>query len=129
MYGSIYCTNSTGTNEKHIENNFINLTNLEFYELKGDKMPIGIHGRMNPFTNHIIQLQKGDFIYLMSDGYADQFGGSLDKKFYAKNVKQLISANCSKPPAEQKNIFDKTISDWIGDNDETDDITLLGIKL
>ena len=49
------------------------------FEVKADKMPISIHVKMESFTNHEIQLKKGDTLYLFSDGYADQFGGSSRK--------------------------------------------------
>ncbi|MBI4648905.1 MAG: SpoIIE family protein phosphatase, partial [Bacteroidia bacterium] len=50
-------------------------------EIKGDNMPIGIYSKMDDFTNNIITVQKGDTLYLFSDGYIDQFGGEKGKKF------------------------------------------------
>ncbi len=105
------------------------IQNSKFYELKGDKMPIGIHDRMNPFTNQIYQLQKSDTIYLMSDGFEDQFGGSNHKKFLSKNLKNLLIANCQLPIADQKQILETTITEWIGNEEQIDDITVMGIKI
>ncbi|OFX19207.1 MAG: hypothetical protein A2033_17570 [Bacteroidetes bacterium GWA2_31_9] len=110
-------------------------TNQRFvlHEVKPNKMPIGIHEIMNDFTNHEIQLAKGDILYLFSDGYADQFGGQKGKKFMYKQFKDLILANCQKSMNEQKNILETSIESWIHCNDEkfeqTDDITVLGIKI
>ena len=102
-------------------------------EIKGDKMPASIHLKMNKFTNHSIQLNKGDMVYLMTDGFADQFGGKKGRKFMAKNLKQLIIENCTKPMNDQKEIISNTIEKWrIGFDvkfEQTDDITLLGIKV
>jgi serine phosphatase RsbU (regulator of sigma subunit) len=98
-------------------------------ELNPDKMPIGIHPVMNPFTNQIVQLQKGDTIYLMSDGFEDQFGGPQRKKFYAKNLKNLLIENCQQPMAEQRKMLETTLTDWIGNSEQIDDITILGIKI
>ncbi|MBI5219286.1 MAG: SpoIIE family protein phosphatase [Bacteroidia bacterium] len=107
--------------------------NCQLLEIKGDKMPVAIHENMQPFTNHVIELQKGDTIYLMSDGYADQFGGSKGKKFYEKQLKEMLSVNCNLSMAEQKEILDKTIEGWKNGHNEkyeqTDDITILGIKI
>jgi serine phosphatase RsbU (regulator of sigma subunit) len=79
----------------------------ELYELKGDKMPIAIHERMDEFTNHEIQLAQGDCIYLFTDGYADQFGGPKGKKFMYKNFKQLLIDNSQLSMQEQKEILEK----------------------
>ena len=42
-------------------------------EIKGDKMPVGIHEKMNSFKIHSFDIQRGDTFYIFSDGYADQF--------------------------------------------------------
>ncbi|OFX16369.1 MAG: hypothetical protein A2033_00205 [Bacteroidetes bacterium GWA2_31_9] len=100
-----------------------------FLELKADKMPIAIYERMDEFTNHELQLQIGDTIYLMSDGYEDQFGGLKGKKFLSKNLKQLLIANCQLSMFKQKEILEKTLENWIGDGEQIDDITVLGLRI
>ena len=62
----------------------------ELTQFKGDKMPVAIHEIMDPFTLHELTLEKGDTIYTFSDGYADQFGGPMQKKFLAKNLRKLL---------------------------------------
>ncbi|OFX22084.1 MAG: hypothetical protein A2033_14360 [Bacteroidetes bacterium GWA2_31_9] len=103
--------------------------NNELLELKPDKMPIAIYEKMDSFTNHEFQLVSGDCIYLMSDGYQDQFGGPNGKKFLSKNLKQLLIANCHLPMENQKQILEKTLLGWIGDSEQIDDITILGLKI
>ena len=98
-------------------------------EVKPDKQPIAIHIEMKDFTNHEIQLSKGDTIYLSSDGYEDQFGGEKGKKFLSKNLKQLLQDNCDKPMDEQRNILDTTFENWKGEHEQIDDVTLLGIRI
>ncbi|MBI5217781.1 MAG: SpoIIE family protein phosphatase [Bacteroidia bacterium] len=102
-------------------------------EIRPDKMSVAIHETMQPFTNHSIKLQKGDTIYLISDGYADQFGGPKGKKFYEIQFKEMILANSHLSMEKQKEILDKTIEEWKNGNaekyDQTDDITVLGIKI
>ncbi|OFX17464.1 MAG: hypothetical protein A2033_12075 [Bacteroidetes bacterium GWA2_31_9] len=102
---------------------------LVLQEVKPDKMPIAIYERMNKFTNHEFQLNTGDILYLMSDGYEDQFGGLKFKKFLSKNLKQLLVANCQLPMNEQKEVLEKTLVDWIGSGEQIDDITILGIRI
>ena len=92
-------------------------------------MPVAIHIIMNNFTNYEIQLEQGDMLYLFSDGYADQFGGEQGKKFMYKRFKELIVANAYKSMNEQKQALEETIVQWIGDGEQTDDITVVGIKI
>lgn len=106
---------------------------VALHELKADKMPIGIFDQMVNFTNHEIQMQSGDMIYIFSDGYADQFGGSNTKKYLSKNFRKLITEISTKSMLEQKVILDVTIENWKTGFDvhceQTDDITVLGIKI
>ncbi|MBI5219087.1 MAG: SpoIIE family protein phosphatase [Bacteroidia bacterium] len=96
-------------------------------------MPVSIHETMLPFTNHIIQMYKGDAIYLVSDGYADQFGGPKGKKFYEKQLKEMLSVNNHLSMVEQKEIMDNTIENWKNNYgtkyEQTDDITVMGIRM
>ncbi|MGP8217740.1 MAG: tetratricopeptide repeat protein [Bacteroidia bacterium] len=99
-------------------------------EFRPDKMPIGISGgESKPFTLHEMNLQKGDCIYMFSDGYADQFGGPDSKKFKQSRLKELVVSITSKPMREQKSILDKTFKDWKGDQMQIDDICLIGIRI
>jgi tetratricopeptide (TPR) repeat protein len=102
---------------------------VELIEVKPDKQPVAIYEHMTPFTNHIIQLNSGDTLYLMTDGYQDQFGGPKHKKFLSKNLKQLLLDNAQLTMNEQKELLEKTLVDWIGDGEQIDDITILGIKI
>ena len=120
---------STENEQTASANNELQTTNNELFELKPDKMPIAIYERMDDFTNHELQLNSGDIIYLLSDGYQDQFGGPNGKKFHSKNLKQLLIANCQLSMPEQKQILEKTLVDWIGDGEQIDDISILGIKI
>ena len=116
-------------NEENTKLDELSTFNFQLDEVKGDKMPIAIHLRMNDFTNHEFELQKGDCLYMLSDGYADQFGGKNLKKFLSRNLKQLLINNSQLPMHEQHKVLDKTLSDWIGDGEQIDDITILGIRI
>ena len=98
-------------------------------ETKADKQPIGIVDELKPFTNHTIKLQKGDIIYIFSDGFSDQFGGSKNKKFTTKRLKQLFLNIQDKSMPEQKEILNKTLEDWKGEEEQLDDILVIGVKV
>ncbi|MCX7955221.1 MAG: tetratricopeptide repeat protein [Bacteroidales bacterium] len=100
-----------------------------FFELKPDKMPIAIHPIMNDFTNYEFQLSSGSLVYLFSDGYADQFGGEKNKKYsYKRFIKTLLQI-CHLSLSEQKLYLENEILKWKGNNEQTDDITVMGIKI
>jgi hypothetical protein len=65
----------------------------------------------------------------MSDGYQNQFGGTKQKKFLSKNLKQLLTDNCQKPMDVQKEILEDTLIKWIGTGEQIDDITIFGLEI
>ncbi|PCJ87561.1 MAG: hypothetical protein COA57_04560 [Flavobacteriales bacterium] len=96
----------------------------------GDKRPIG--GRTESdyrFLNHTFELEKGDTIYIFSDGYADQFGGPKGKKLKQIGFKQILLEVKGKTMKEQKEILDKKIQAWKGDLEQVDDMLLIGIRI
>lgn len=100
-------------------------------ELKGDKKPIGVFvgEEMQAFSSQEIHLQKGDSLYIFTDGYADQFGGQRGKKFKYKQLQELILSISMKTMEEQRNILDKTIEEWKGELEQIDDILVMGIRI
>ena len=106
------------------------LRNNSLIEIKADKMPVGINAiDEEPFKNNIIEIKKGDCIYMFSDGFPDQFGGPLGKKFKYRPFKQLIIDNHKRTMAEQHDVLKKTISNWMGDSEQIDDILILGFSI
>ncbi len=99
------------------------------YEIKGDLMPIGIYDRMENFTLHEIDIFKGDSIYLFTDGFPDQFGGRDRKKFGYRQFREQLLNNNSAKMADQKNIMEEILNDWIGNNTQIDDILLIGFRI
>ncbi len=98
-------------------------------ETPADKQPIGKTDKPKPFTLHTITLNKGDSIYLFTDGYADQFGGPKGKKFKYKQLQELLLANAAKPMAEQKKVLEAALESWKGDLEQVDDILIIGIRV
>jgi serine phosphatase RsbU (regulator of sigma subunit) len=101
-----------------------------FVELKYDKMPIGKHIIMEPFQLYEFELTQNDWVISMSDGLADQFGGPENKKLKYKRVrefltKKLLLADHAAILPDLKAFY----QDWKGLNDQTDDVTVLGIKI
>jgi serine phosphatase RsbU (regulator of sigma subunit)/Tfp pilus assembly protein PilF len=106
------------------------IRDCELIEYKADKMPIGVHLKQEvPFSNHIINYQPGDQLYVFSDGYADQFGGPKRKKFLIKRFKELLIEKSGKNMADQKTALQSTIDEWMGPHDQIDDILVIGAKL
>lgn len=106
---------------------------VQLEELKGDKQPIAIYPEMKKFSTNEFSYEEIDSIYLFSDGFADQFGGPKGKKFMYKHFKELILSNSIKSMSSQKTILESEIENWMSYNDinyeQTDDITVIGIKL
>lgn len=105
-------------------------SNGEILKLDGDKYPIG-GVQLDPnrtYTQHNIQLQKGDTIYLFSDGYADQFGGDKGKKMRTKNFIALLQKIHSNPISEQKEILENFFNEWKNNYDQIDDVLVIGIS-
>jgi serine phosphatase RsbU (regulator of sigma subunit) len=103
--------------------------NAKIFETKADKQPIGKHDKSKPYTTHYIRLEKGDCIYIFSDGYVDQFGGEKGKKFMAKNLKKLLLGIQDKSMIEQKTIIDDAFEVWRGKEAQVDDVCVIGLKV
>jgi serine phosphatase RsbU (regulator of sigma subunit) len=101
----------------------------EMKEITADKQPIGHFPVMKPFTNHNIVTEKDSILYLFSDGYADQFGGSKGKKFKYKQLQEKLLTIRHEPLAEQKRVLDETLRNWKGNLEQVDDILIIGIKV
>ena len=101
----------------------------ELKEIKADLMPLGYYqSKDRAFVNHDIQLERGDTFYMFSDGFIDQKGGKEGKKFLSKNFKNLLLEIQDRTMHDQKEILEKTLSDWMGDNSQIDDLLVIGVR-
>lgn len=102
--------------------------NLE--EIKGNKFPIGggIFKNQTSFTSTMIKLNHGDAVYFCTDGYCDQFGGPDGRKFGTKQLREIIVKLHSIPMKEAKLIFEDQWETWKGNQKQTDDVLLIGIR-
>jgi len=111
--------------------NLIIIRNKEIIEVKGDKFGVGgdQEEESREYTNHTIELENGDMIYLFSDGYPDQIGEEINRKFLYKRFYNLLLEIHSKDPDHQKMLLDAELRYWRGDQEQTDDITVIGIRI
>ncbi len=111
-------------------NPFYIVRNGELIVCKADKMAVGRSPREHePFTRNTQELMKGDVIYTLTDGYADQFGGEKGKKFKYKQLEDLLISIHKKPMAEQRTTLETSIDNWRGKLEQVDDILIIGIRV
>lgn len=101
----------------------------EIEEFKPQKQPIGMYERTEPFVEHIIQLNKGDYIYVFTDGYQDQFGGPKGKKFKASQLKSLLISIKDVSMNEQEKVLYTTLKEWQGSSEQLDDVCVIGVRV
>ena len=100
------------------------------HEFKPDKQPVGIHeGEMKPFSLHSWEIQKGDCVYMFTDGFADQFGGPRGKKYKYAQLKDKIVSLSGKTIAEHGHQLDASFTEWKGELVQVDDVLIVGIQL
>ena len=109
------------------------VNNGELTEIKADKIPIGTKQKDRDdtiaFTTHTFELGKGDSFYIFTDGFADQFGGEKDKKYSTGRFKNLILANSNLDcETQEKNIREDHLA-WKKNNEQVDDILLIGFTI
>ncbi len=100
-------------------------------EIKADKYSTGTILKDNStftYTNRVCNINKGDVIYLFSDGFPDQKGGPDKKKFFYPPVKELLISISGLPMEEQRQKLDDIITNWIGGAEQIDDILIMGIR-
>ncbi len=105
------------------------IRNSQFVILEPDHQPVGIYLKEKPFTESKITLQKDDVIYLFSDGYQSQFGGEKDIPLKSGYFKEILSEIHHLPLSEQHIILENKFNAWKGDNLQTDDVLVLGVRI
>jgi ligand-binding sensor domain-containing protein/serine phosphatase RsbU (regulator of sigma subunit) len=102
----------------------------EIREIRADKMDIGSYlVEKQEFTNHELQCEEGDQLYLFSDGYSDQFGGPNGKKYKYQKFREFLVSIHNEPMIRQKWLLDEEIETWKGNFRQVDDILVMGIKI
>ncbi len=101
----------------------------EIKEITANKQSIGKTDNPLPFTTHTLELNKGDILYLFTDGYADQFGGPKGKKFKYKQLEDTLLAINKLSMPEQEKVLDKKFEDWKSNLSQVDDVLVIGVKV
>ncbi len=112
-------------------NPVIYIQNGELNVIKGNRMAIGggQKSKERNFDSHTIRVDQPTWFYILTDGYTDQFGGENRRKFMMKNMKKLIESMYLKPMKEQQAILEQTFHEWKGDEEQIDDVLVIGFKL
>lgn len=111
-------------------NSFYIIRNRQILNCKADKMPVGKgHDDTVSFTYNEIELQKGDMVYTLTDGYADQFGGPKGKKYKYKQLEELLLSINNDSMSEQKQKLEQAFENWKGPLEQVDDVCIIGVRL
>ncbi len=112
-------------------NSIYKVSGSELKQIKGDKFPVGafIEDKIQKFTMQRFTVEKGDSIFLFSDGFADQFGGPKGKKYKYLPFQQKLTSITDATISQQSQIMRKEFMDWKGNHEQVDDVLLIGIKI
>ena len=98
--------------------------------LEANRMPIGKHDKDSvPFTQHEFDLQPGDMVYTLTDGFPDQFGGPKGKKFMYKQLENLLISISHESMEIQKQKLEDVFKNWKGDLEQVDDVCMIGVRI
>jgi serine phosphatase RsbU (regulator of sigma subunit) len=99
--------------------------------IKPTKYPIGgvEFEEHRVYQSHTIQVEPGDSVYMFSDGYADQFGGPKGKKFMLANLQRTIESIIHLSISEQKQRLYNAFVEWKKDNEQVDDVLVIGLRV
>lgn len=100
-----------------------NYTTLEY-----DKIPVGNSYKSEEFKTYSVEIQPGDMLYLITDGFPDQFGGPLDKKYKYRPFYEFLVSISHLPTEEQKERVKQEFFEWRNGNEQVDDVLVLGIR-
>ncbi len=101
----------------------------ELNVIKADRRPVGMFEGKTSFTNHQLTVKKGDCIYVLSDGYTDQFGEQEGKKFGSKKLRELLLQISEKEMEVQNKVIRRQFVDWKGEMEQLDDVCFIGLKV
>jgi sigma-B regulation protein RsbU (phosphoserine phosphatase) len=109
----------------------IHISDNELHYIKGSRFGVGAgwSDEKRDYQTVIIDYKQGDIVYLFSDGYADQFGGERGRKMMIGKLKALLMNIHHLSGKEQEKAIEKHFTDWMGKNEQVDDILLMGVRL
>lgn len=104
------------------------VSNGDIIDGETDKMPVGKGQKTEPFRKFRYNIQKGDMLYLYTDGFADQFGGEKGKKFRHARLRELFGEIADKPAETQRTMLESTFNSWKGELEQIDDVCIVGVR-
>ena len=106
------------------------IRNGELIELKADKFPVGNFEdeALRKFVRQDMQLERGDRVYVFSDGYSDQFGGPQGKKYKRIQFIEFLKKIQSYPVHEHRGLLEREHLAWRGSVEQIDDIVVMGVE-
>lgn len=105
------------------------VSDSELKVISADSMPISIGVKDRPYKNNVLSYKAGECLYLVTDGFASQFGGIFDKKIKSSGLKKLMLEYSQLPIREQKDAFASYFEEWKAGGEQTDDVLLMGLRL
>jgi serine phosphatase RsbU (regulator of sigma subunit) len=102
--------------------------NSKLETIKGSKADIGYKATIE-LTEHEVNVQENDMLYMHSDGFPDQKGGPKGKKFYYQPIRDKFEEISLLNLMEQEQIMDKTFEDWKGELEQLDDVCMIGVRI
>jgi serine phosphatase RsbU (regulator of sigma subunit)/tetratricopeptide (TPR) repeat protein len=127
---NIYLYIMRKSNSQPVSNIILNQNESHtLYQIKCERQSIGYVAEKVNFSTHSIQLEKGDIIYLYTDGFTDQFGDPNGKKFRLVDFRNILCSIASYPMPKQKDFLLEVFSEWKGNNVQVDDVTVMGIRI
>lgn len=102
---------------------------VNLFEVKATKQPVGKYLDRKDFENNVIELHKGDAVYLFTDGFADQFGGEKGKKYKYKPFKKFLMSGFEKDLQIQMTGLNDEFNRWMGDLEQIDDVCVIGVRV
>ncbi|MBA3663481.1 MAG: tetratricopeptide repeat protein [Bacteroidetes bacterium] len=101
----------------------------QLIEFKGTRRPVGAFINDLPFKQEETELLENDIVYLVTDGFGDQFGGQKGKKFKQGRLKELLLSIHNLPLSEQKERLVKSFDEWKSKHEQIDDVSVIGFKI
>jgi serine phosphatase RsbU (regulator of sigma subunit) len=124
---------SKKTNRLHFAGAFrpmIIVRREQVMEFRASRFPLGFYNDVEKvFDEQVILLQPGDNLFLFTDGFIDQFGGGENKKLNKRNFKELVKMIADMPVDEQESFLDYSFNNWKQEEEQTDDVLVVGIKI
>jgi serine phosphatase RsbU (regulator of sigma subunit) len=96
--------------------------------IKGDRFGMTMHDSPRVGSQEVA-VQKGDRVFLFSDGYCDQFGGPDDRKFSSARLRELLRSTSQLNMRKQREVINDVLMDWKRDTEQTDDILIMGVRI